>query len=246
MPRYALTIEYDGGRFYGWQRQEKGIRSVQQTIEEAYEKFQGHPVTLYGAGRTDTGVHATGQVAHLDDPKEIDPYRMMSALNAYLLKKGVCIVGVRRVEDDFHARFSAKSRTYLYKILNRRMHPVLDLNRVWHVILPLDIDLMRQGANLLLGTHDFTSFRSVKCQASSAVRTLDAFDIWQEGAYIYSRIQSRSFLHNQVRIMMGTLAGIGHGRWKPEIITEMFEHTNRVMSGQTAPSCGLYLINVGY
>lgn len=246
MPRYALTIEYDGGRFYGWQRQKDGVISVQKTIEDAYLKFGKRPITLFGSGRTDTGVHATGQVAHLDDPRDIDPFRMMSGLNFYLLDTGVYIVNVQRVPDDFHARFTAQSRTYIYKILNRRPAPVLDQNRVWHVMMSLDVEAMKKAAFFLIGTHDFTSFRSIRCQANSPIRTLDALDIWKEGDMILARVQARSFLHNQVRIMIGTLVDIGKKRWNSEYILEIFEKKDRLAAGQTAPPYGLYLTHIGF
>ncbi len=245
MSRYRLKIEYDGCRFCGWQRQE-GAASVQQTIEEALKAFSGEVTTLHGAGRTDTGVHATGQVAHVDLVQSFSPYRVMSALNHFLRDQGVGIVAADLVDKNFHARFSATSRTYIYKILNRRTHSVIDQNRVWHVILPLNLDLMREGANYLVGHHDFASFRAIRCQAPSSIRTLDAFDLWQEDDYILARIQSKSFLHNQVRIMMGTLAEIGKKRWHPEIIKEMLQKKHRTAGGPTAPAHGLYLVQIDY
>lgn len=245
MPRYALTLEYDGSRFYGWQCQD-GLVTVQQTLEKAITAFALSPVSVYGAGRTDTGVHATGQVAHVDLIYQYEPYRVMAGVNHFLRDSGVVILKVEAVDDTFHARFSAQSRTYIYKILNRRPQAVIDDRRAWHVILPLDLERMKAGAQYLLGTHDFTSFRSAHCQASSAIRTLNVFNLWQEGAYIFARIQSRSFLHNQVRIMMGTLVDIGRCRWEPDIIPQMFVKKTRTAGGVTAPPYGLYLSHIEY
>lgn len=246
MPRYKLTVEYDGTLFYGWQRQEGGLPTIQGTIESAVKQFSGEDITLEGAGRTDAGVHATGQVAHLNLTKDWPTYRILDALNFYLRDTGVAIVGAELVPDDFHARFSAKARVYNYRIINRRAPLVLEKNRAWHVIKPLNLEAMQETAQIFIGTHDFTSFRSISCQAKSAIRTLDEFILTQENHVITARIKSRSFLHNQVRIMMGSLHQIGMGCWQIEDVRQALEKRNRVYAGPTAPAWGLYLTDVQY
>jgi tRNA pseudouridine38-40 synthase len=245
MPRYKLTIEYDGTLFYGWQRQDK-VPTIQGTIEAAVKQFSGQTLTLEGAGRTDTGVHATGQVAHLNLTKEWPTYRIVDALNFYLRDTGIAILNAEMVPNEFHARFSAKMRVYHYRILNRRAPHVLEKNRSWHVIKPLNVRAMQEAARAFIGTHDFTSFRSVSCQAKSAIRTLDEFTLIQEGYAITAHIKSRSFLHNQVRIMMGSLHQVGMGEWCVGEIIQALEKRNRVYAGPTAPPWGLYLTEVQY
>jgi tRNA pseudouridine38-40 synthase len=246
MPRYKLTIEYDGLPFHGWQRQEDAVPSVQGTIEQAIYQFCQERVTLEGAGRTDAGVHATGQVAHVDLTKVYTAFRLQEALNFYLRESGVAIVQVAEVGPDFHARFSATARIYHYKIINRRAHTPLLAQRAWHIIRPLDIQAMKLAAQAFVGHHDFSSFRSSQCQASSAKRTLDDFTIAQEGDMIIARIQSRSFLHNQVRIMMGTLQQVGHGKGTINDIKQALLGRDRTFAGPTAPAYGLYLTEVQY
>lgn len=246
MPRYKLTVEYDGTLFHGWQRQEQGVVSVQGLIEDAVYQFCQEQVTVEGAGRTDAGVHATGQVAHIHLSKTFETYRVLDALNFFLKTSGASIVKVENVDDRFHARFSACARVYNYVIINRRGPSPLWENRAWHVIVPLDVPAMAEAAQAFVGDHDFTSFRSVHCQAPSAVRTLDEFNLTQEGDKITARIKSRSFLHNQVRIMMGTLQQVGMKRRTVEDIKQALLGKNRVFAGPTAPPYGLYLSEVHY
>jgi tRNA pseudouridine38-40 synthase len=246
MPRYKLTIEYDGTEFCGWQRQEEGIKSVQGTIEAAVMSLSNQLVLVEGSGRTDRGVHALEQVAHVDLEKTFAPYQLREGLNFFLRNQGVVILSVEEVPDTFHARFSAKSRTYVYKILNRRAPLALEHNRAWHIPKPLDVGAMSQAAQHFIGHHDFTTFRSAHCQAPHALRTLDRFDLYQEGAFITAIIKSRSFLHNQVRIMMGSIAKIGRREWTPSYIQDLLEIKDRRKAGATAPAHGLYLAKVEY
>ncbi|MBY0281066.1 MAG: tRNA pseudouridine(38-40) synthase TruA [Alphaproteobacteria bacterium] len=243
--RYKVYIEYDGSFFHGWQRQ-KNLVTVQASIEDALEAIMGYKPLVEGAGRTDTGVHATGQVGHFDLNKQYSSFRLKDALNAHLRDKGVVILKLQEADPDFHARFSALSRTYHYHIVNRRTPLALDRLRAWHVILNLDVQAMQQAANHLIGSHDFSSFRSADCQSNSALKTLTQFDIKQEGERIIATIKARSFLHNQVRIMMGTLKRIGEGKWSPADLLRILEAKDRTIAGPTAPPHGLYLIDVGY
>lgn len=246
MPRYKLTIEYDGRFFCGWQRQDS-VLSVQQAIETAVTSFCGQrDVLVYGSGRTDAGVHALGQVAHMDLDREFPPYRVMDALNFYLKEYPVAILAVEKVSPDFHARFSAKSRTYIYRIHNRRAPLTIDAGRAWHVIKPLDTDKMRTAAQLLVGLHDFNSFRAVRCQAASSIRMVDCFQVNRQGDLIQLQVQSRSFLHNQVRIMVGSLALIGEGKWTYDDLKQALEFADRRAAGPTAPPDGLYFAKVEY
>lgn len=249
MPRYKITLEYEGNRFSGWQRQRKQA-SVQSTVEQAIKTMFDEEVLVEGAGRTDAGVHALGQVAHIDLSQELPGYRLCDGLNHYLRKAGVAILHAEIVPPDFHARFSATGRVYEYRIFNRRAPLVLKANQAWHVIVPLDIEKMQVAAQHLVGHHDFTSFRATRCQAASPIRTLDAFDIRHdttpEGDYITAHVASRSFLHNQVRIMMGTLKRVGEGCIDPEAIPSILEARDRRRSGPTAPPQGLYLKSISY
>ena len=245
MPRYKLTIEYDGGPFVGWQRQENG-RSVQQAIEEAIAAFSGETVGLRGAGRTDSGVHALGQVAHVDLAKDWDDDTVRDATNAKLKPEPVAILSAERVADDFDARFSAVKRHYVYRILNRRAQPAVDAGRVWWVTAPLDADAMHAAAQALVGNHDFTTFRSSECQAKSPVKTLDRLDVSRAGAEVVVRASARSFLHNQVRSMVGALKKVGDGKWRVAAVGEALEAKDRARSGPVAPPEGLYLVRVDY
>ncbi|MFO1243304.1 MAG: tRNA pseudouridine(38-40) synthase TruA [Rickettsiales bacterium] len=245
MPRYKLTIEYDGTPYAGWQRQD-GPASVQQTLEEAVFKFCGKETELYCAGRTDAGVHALGQVAHIDLAKSYPPFTIMQAINFHMIPHPIVVTEVEEVDDIFHARFTARKRYYLYRILNRRARLGIDVNRAWHVSVPLDVARMQQAANRLLGTHDFTSFRDTECQAKSPVKTLDHFSIEQLGDEIRLQTHSRSFLHHQVRIMVGTLMVVGKGDWEPEDITRILAAKDRKAAGPTAPAEGLFLTRVDY
>ena len=245
MPRYKLTIEYDGSRFSGWQRQRRQL-SVQESIEKAIKDMLDQQVLVEGAGRTDAGVHALGQVAHVDLPQLIPPYRLCDGLNAFLRNTGIAILRAEQVLADFHARFSAIGRVYEYRILNRRAPPVLEANHVWHVIGMLDIKKMQAAANHLVGHHDFTSFRATLCQAPSPVKTLNAFEISKAEDHLIARVASRSFLHNQVRIMMGTVKLVGEGRLEANDIPAILEARDRRASGITAPPQGLYLKQIMY
>ncbi len=247
MQRFKLTLEYDGTAFAGWQRQ-PDVPSVQQRIEDSLAAFcPQESITLHVAGRTDAGVHALGQVAHVDIAKPgMTAFRLNEALNHFLKDDPIGILQVEAVDDTFHARFSAKKRHYLYRILNRRNPAALDRLRVWHVVRPLDAAIMQQAADKLLGTHDFTSFRSVDCQAKSPVKTLDAATITRVGEEIHCRFSSQSFMYNQIRITVGTLARIGTGDWPPEKIQEILAAKDRQKAGQTAPAFGLYFTQVDY
>ena len=245
MPRFKLTIEYDGGPFVGWQRQENG-RSVQQAIEEAVAAFSGEKIVLKGAGRTDSGVHALGQVAHFDLVRERTPEVVRDATNANLRPQPIVILGAEVVGEDFDARFSARRRHYLYRILERRAPPALDRGRVWWVAQPLDVEAMHAAAQALVGQHDFTTFRSSQCQAKSPVKTLDRLDVSREGDEVVIRATARSFLHNQVRSMAGTLKKVGDGSWPVAAVGEALAAKDRARSGPVAPPDGLYLVAVEY
>ncbi len=245
MPRYKLTIEYDGTSLVGWQRQPNGL-SVQEVLETAVERLCGEAARVYGAGRTDSGVHAMGQVAQVDLTKAMDHEIIRSGLNFHLRPAAVSVLMVEEVPDDWEARFSAKGRAYLYRILNRRAPPMLLANRVWHVGTPLDADAMQEAAQMLLGKHDFTTFRDSLCQAKSPIRTLDRLDVTREGEEIRIVAEARSFLHHQVRNMTGTLKLVGSGKWTKAQLQEAFEARDRTRGGPTAPPDGLYLTSVRY
>jgi len=243
--RVLITIEYDGGPFVGWQRQDNGL-SVQGAIEAAAAAFVNAPVAVSGAGRTDAGVHATGQAAHLDVPVRFSANRVQEALNAHLADLPITIHSAQDVAADFHARFDAIGRRYLYRILPQRQRPALDRGRVWHHKLPLDTERMAEAAQYLLGRHDFTSFRATHCQADSPVRTLDRLDVRTAGAEIHIHAEARSFLHHQVRNITGSLALVGVGKWQPDDIPKILAAADRRMAGPTAPAEGLYLVGVDY
>jgi tRNA pseudouridine38-40 synthase len=247
MPRFRLDIEYDGGPYAGWQRQ-AGQHSVQAALEQAIEKFCGEALTLRGAGRTDAGVHATGQVAHVDLAKDWRPDTVRDAVNAHLAQAGerVAILTAIAVPDGFDARFSAKARHYLYRIANRRAPPALDKGKVWWVPKRLDADAMHAAAKVLLGRHDFTTFRSAQCQANSPLRTLDRLDVARDGDMIEIRASARSFLHNQVRSMVGSLKKVGEGAWTASDLEAALDARDRAACGQVAPSDGLFLTRVDY
>jgi tRNA pseudouridine38-40 synthase len=243
--RFKMVVEYDGVPFVGWQRQDNGA-SVQQAIEEAILKTTGEVVTIHAAGRTDAGVHALGQVAHADLDYEIEPLRLCEALNFYLRPAPVAIIAVDIVPDDFHARFSAIGRSYCYRIVNRRAPLTVDLNRAWHVKVPLDAVAMHQAAQLLLGHHDFTTFRATHCQAKSPMKTLDRLDVHRIGEDIEVIAEARSFLHHQVRNMVGSLSMIGIGKWSNDRLVAAMEARDRSKGGPTAPAHGLYLTAAKY
>ncbi len=243
--RWKLTVEYDGGPFVGWQRQDNGP-SVQQALEEAVEAFAQERPTVQGAGRTDAGVHALGQVAHVDIAKPADAKTVRDAINHHLGKTPIVVLTAEAVDADFHARFSATGRAYRYRILNRRPPPTLDAGRVWHVGPELDVAAMAEGARRLLGRHDFTSFRAAECQADSPVKTLDRLDVVADGAEIHLIVEAKSFLHHQVRNFAGTLKRVGDGHWTPDDVGRILQARDRSAAGPTAPAHGLYLTRVAY
>lgn len=245
MTRFKLTVEYDGGPFVGWQRQDNGP-SVQQAIEEAILKTTAETVTIHVAGRTDAGVHALGQVAHADLDYQIEADRLCDALNFYLRPTPVAIIAAEQVTEDFHARFSAKGRAYCYRIVNRRSPLTVNLGRAWHVKAPLDVPAMHKAAQLLLGHHDFTTFRASQCQAKSPMKTLDRLDVHRIGEDIEIIAESRSFLHHQVRNMVGSLSLVGIGKWSADRLKAALEAKDRAKGGPTAPPDGLYLTAVRY
>jgi tRNA pseudouridine38-40 synthase len=237
--RLRLTIEYDGGPFMGWQRQPHGP-SVQQAIEEAAEKITGERVALHSAGRTDAGVHARAMAAHLDIARKIAPFRFGEALNARLRPLPVAILKAEKVAADWHARFSCTGRRYLYVIVNRRAPLALEAGRAWQVVPPLDAEAMAEAARILVGRHDFTTFRSVQCQSQSPVKTLDRLEVRRTGARIEIEAAARSFLHHQVRSMVGCLQLVGRGKWSAGDLKAALEARDRAALGLNAPPQGLY------
>ena len=245
MPRYRLLVEYDGRPYRGYQAQGE-LPSVQGSIERAVKAFCGEELRLQAAGRTDTGVHATGQVLHVDLEKDWKPAVVRDALNAHLVPEPIAILAVDIPGGDWHARFSAKERRYLYRILNRKSPPALDQGRVWHVKKPLEVSAMHEAAQALIGKHDFTTFRDVQCQAKSPVKTLDLASVRREGEYVLLEFASRSFLHRQVRSMTGSLAEVGAGRWTAADLKAALEAADRTACGPVAPPDGLYFTGVSY
>lgn len=249
MPRYALKIEYHGKPFAGWQKQ-RDVPSVQQAIEKALLKIDPKNAGIQGAGRTDAGVHAYAQVAHVDMAADWQPFRLSEALNYHLKPQPVAILQATEVADDFHARFDAVERTYIFRLLSRRAPATHDAGLVWQINHPLDVDAMREGAAHLIGKHDFTTFRSTVCQALSPVKTLDVLDIAEQpvdyGTEYRFTIRARSFLHNQVRSFVGTLERVGAGRWQPIDVKHALEATDRAACGTVCPPHGLYLAKVTY
>jgi tRNA pseudouridine38-40 synthase len=245
MPRYKLTIEYDGTPFVGWQVQENGP-SVAGALEEAILRFAGERSDVSGAGRTDTGVHALGQVAHIDLVKEWDTDTVRDALNAHLRPHPIAVIAAERVADDFHARFSATKRHYRYRIVNRRADLVIERERAWRIGKPLDAGAMHEAAQELVGHHDFTTFRSAECQAKSPQKTLERFDVARQGEDIRIEASARSFLHHQVRSMVGSLALVGEGRWRLGDLSKALAAKDRAACGPVAPAHGLYLVRVDY
>lgn len=245
MPRYRITLEYDGTPFTGWQSQPSGD-AVQDAVTHAIERFSKERVVVHAAGRTDSGVHALGQVAHFDLSKAWEPFRIREALNYHLRPAPAAVVDCRQVDATFEARFSATARHYLYRILTRRAPPVLERDRVWHVPQRLDADAMHESAGYLIGHHDFTTFRAAQCQANSPWRTLDRLDVSRVGEEVHVAASSRSFLHNQVRSMVGSLKLVGEGKWRPRDLKRALEAVDRKACGVVAPAAGLYLVRVDY
>ena len=246
MPRYKLTIEYDGAPYCGWQRQANDP-SVQEVIETAIEGFTGEAATIFGAGRTDAGVHATGQVAHVDLARDWDDDTVRDALNAHMRDAPVSLIAAEHVPDDFDARFSARKRWYLYRIFNRRAPPAIEGGRVWWVSKPLDAEAMHESAEALVGTHDFNTFRSSHCQAKNPIRTLEELSVAKgPGDEIHITAMAQSFLHNQIRSFAGTLKLVGEGRWTKDDVIAALEARERTRCGPVAPPDGLYLTRVEY
>ncbi|HTQ14649.1 MAG TPA: tRNA pseudouridine(38-40) synthase TruA [Rhizomicrobium sp.] len=245
MPRYRLTVEYDGAGFVGWQRQDNGP-SVQGALEEAIFRLSSETVTVTSAGRTDAGVHAMGQVAHFDLDKSYAAEKVRDALNHYLRPARVAVLEAHEAAPDFHARFLATARHYLYRIVCRRAPLALDAGRAWHVVKDLDAEAMHQAAQALVGRHDFTTFRAAECQANSPIKTLDRLDVRRAGGEMHIEASARSFLHHQVRSMVGSLKLVGEGKWRPRDLADALAAKDRAACGPVAPPGGLYLVKVDY
>ncbi|WP_319483579.1 tRNA pseudouridine(38-40) synthase TruA [uncultured Cohaesibacter sp.] len=245
MPRYKLLIEYDGRPFSGWQRQDNAP-SVMELIEDSIHTFTHERITLFGAGRTDSGVHATGQVAHFDLERDWHSQKITAALNFFLKETGVAVLGAWKVTGEFDSRFKAVKRYYRYRICNRRAPLTFEMGRAWQYSFPIDVELMQQGADRLVGHHDFTTFRATACQAKSPWRTMEMLRISREGEWVYLDAMARSFLHNQIRSFVGSLAEVGSGRKPVDWITEILETRDRRACGPVAPPDGLYLTRVDY
>lgn len=245
MTRFALTLEFDGTRFFGLQRQSNGP-SVQQAVEDALQRVTGETASLHSAGRTDAGVHALAMRSHVDLAKDMAPFRLMEALNAHLRPDPIAVTACEVVPDDWHVRFSCTGRRYLYRIANRRAPLTLQRDRAWHVAQPLDADAMHRAAQLLVGRHDFTTFRSVHCQAADPVKTLDELRVERIGEEVHIHAAARSFLHHQVRSMVGCLKLVGAGNWPEERIAEALAARTRSALGLNAPPHGLYFVAATY
>ena len=245
MTRFALTIEFDGTPFMGLQRQPNGP-TVQGAIEAAILAVTGEAATLHGAGRTDAGVHALGMRMHVDIAKAITPFRLMQALNALVRPAPIAVLDCSEVADDWHARFSCTGREYLYRIANRRAPLTLELNRAWHLTQQLDAELMNRAAQILVGSHDFTTFRSAHCQSASPVKTLDRLAVRREGGHVLIEAAARSFLHHQVRSMVGCLAMVGMGKWSEADLADALEARDRQRLGFNSPPHGLYFVRALY
>ena len=245
MTRFALTLEYDGGPFFGLQRQTKDP-SIQQAVEEAAAQITGEKVTMHAAGRTDSGVHARAMRAHIDIAKPFVPFRLIEALNAVLRPQPIAVIACEEKPDDWHARFSCTGRSYEYRINNRRPPLTIERGYAWHITRPLDEHAMQEGARALVGTHDFTTFRSAHCQSASPVKSLDQLDVRREGDMVIVTAAARSFLHHQVRSMVGTLSLVGLGQWRVEQVAEALEARDRGELGLNAPPEGLYFVRALY
>ena len=245
LQRMVITIEYDGTDLVGWQRQDNGP-SVQQFLEEAAEKLTRQKIAIQGSGRTDAGVHALGQAAHLDVPEKFDPFSVVHGLNACLESPNISVLSAQAVHADFHARFDAVERAYLYRILDRRSASALRRHHVWHHRTALDVEAMNKAAQILVGQHDFTSFRATGCQASSPIRTLNNLQISRQEDEVHITARARSFLYHQIRNFAGTLALVGTGKWQPEDVEQALLAKDRSKAGPTAPPQGLYLTEIIY
>jgi tRNA pseudouridine38-40 synthase len=245
MTRFALTLEFDGGPFMGLQRQDHGP-SVQEAVERAVFEVTGETVTMHSAGRTDSGVHALAMVSHVDIAKAMTPFRLMEALNARLRPAPIAVLACEARPDDWHARFSCVGRRYIYRIRNRRAPLTLERGRAWHVTRPLDAEAMQRAAQALVGRHDFTTFRSAHCQARDPVKTLDRLDVWRDGDQVLIEAEARSFLHHQVRSLVGTLALVGLGQWREGQVAEALAAKDRAQLGLNAPAEGLYFVEARY
>jgi tRNA pseudouridine38-40 synthase len=245
MPRYKLLIEYDGTPFVGWQKQSEGL-SVQGLMERAVQQFAHETPEIFAAGRTDAGVHALGQVAHVDLHASWIPFRLRDALNYYLKPHPIAVLAVEEVDPYFHARFSAQYRAYIYRIFNRYAPLTLDINRAWRIPKPLDVHRMQEAAQLLTGTHDFSAFRASECQASSPIKTLDRLEVHNRFETIEIYAQARSFLHHQVRNLVGALVWVGQGKWTIAQLQRVLMKRNRCHGAPTAPACGLYFLKAVY
>ena len=248
LKRWKITIEYDGTDYSGWQRQED-VPSIQQAIEEAITKFCQQDITIFGAGRTDSGVHACGQVAHFDldyGDRSLSGLELIKAINAHLGKQPISILHAEVVPEDFHARFSAKNKMYRYLILNRPAPPTFQNRQVWHIKKPLDADKMHEAAQILVGHHDFTTFRDSQCQAKSPVKTLDRLDVRRDGDMVIIEAEAMSFLHHQIRNFAGTLVLAGEGKWTKEDVKAALDAKDRTKGGMTAPASGLYLFRIDF
>jgi tRNA pseudouridine38-40 synthase len=243
--RWRLTIEFDGGPFMGWQRQDHGP-SVQQALEEALQRMTGEQAAVHAAGRTDAGVHALAMSAHVDVERDLTAHRLREGLNALVRPAPISVLAVEPIADDWHARFSCIGRRYLYRVLNRRAPPALERGKVWHIGVDLDVEAMAQGAAMLVGRHDFTTFRSVNCQSESPLKTLDRLEVERAGEEIHIHAAARSFLHHQVRSMVGCLALVGRGQWRPEDMRAALEAKDRAALGFNAPPDGLYFVEAVY
>ncbi len=245
MTRFKLLLEYDGGPYVGWQRQKNG-HSVQAALETAARAFCGKDIAVHGAGRTDAGVHALGQVAHIDIAQDRDSETVLDALNHFLIDEPIVVLAAEAVNGEFHARFSATGRHYRYRILNRRPRPAVNRGQVWWVPTVLDVEAMNDAAQELIGEHDFTSFRATLCQAKSPVKSIEKLTVRRDGEEILIEVSARSFLHHQVRNIAGTLSLVGKGKWTRKDVADALAARERSAGGPTAPADGLYLVRVDY
>lgn len=245
MHRYKLIVEYDGTPFCGWQRQ-SGVLTVQQCLEDAVQPLTKDLVLISGAGRTDTGVHALGQVAHFETEKNLDAFRIQECMNAHLVDYPISVLSVEEVDGKFHSRFSAIERFYIYKIVNRRSKLALDINRAWKVLIPLDVKRMDNIAQILVGKHDFSAFRARGCQAVSPVKTLNSISVERFCDQVIIKLAAKSFLYHQVRNIVGSLIKVGSGEWTEDKFQTVFESRDRSQAAATAPACGLYFWKVVY